>query len=158
MGSKRRVAVDSSILISGILSEWGAAKGTLILAATRVFTLVLVEPVAVEVQRALALRRSRALFFAETVRGLTAYRRLLSICRPERHPAPQPDEILDARRFLPALRHINDLSVLASVLKARPDWFLSDNTDHFGPELAAATGLNILTSFDFLRRLIVPSP
>jgi hypothetical protein len=148
MDSKPRVGVDSNILVSGIMSEWGAAKGTLILAATRVFTLVLVEPVAVEVQRALVT----------TAKGQAAYRRLMSLCRPERHPAPQTDEIDNARRFLPALRHINDLSVLASVLKARPDWFLSDNTDHFGKELAAVTGLNILTSFDFLRRLIVPCP
>lgn len=148
MESKRRVGVDSNILVSGILSEWGAAKGTLILAATRVFTLVLVEPVVLEVERAIA----------ETERGKAAYRRLLTLCRPERHPAPQTDEILDAKRFLPLLRHSNDLPVLASILKAGPDWFLSDNPDHFGPKLAAATGLNILTSFDFLRSLIVPAP
>lgn len=148
MEDKRRVGVDSNILVSGILSEWGAAKGVLILAATRVFTLVLVEPVVLEVERALA----------DTERGKAAYRRLLSLCRPERHPTPQPDEVNDAKRFLPALRHINDLPVLASVLKTRPDWLLSDNPDHFGPELATATELNILTSFDFLRRLIVPMP
>ena len=148
MGSKLRVGVDSNIVVSGILSEWGAAKGVLILAATRVFTLVLLEPVDSEVSRTLV----------ETVRGEATYRRLLSLCRTERHPAPQSDEVNDARRFLPLLRHSNDLPVLASVLKARPDWFLSDNTDHFGPELAEATGLNILTSVDFLRRLIVPSP
>ncbi len=147
MGSKLRVGVDSNIVVSGILSEWGAAKGTLILAATRVFTLVLVEPVVIEVERALA----------KTARGLVTYRHLLNICRPERHPAPQPDEIIEARRFLPVLRHINDLSVLASVLESRPDWFLSDNPDHFGPKLAEATGLNILTSVDFLHRLIVPA-
>jgi hypothetical protein len=148
MGSKLRVGADSNILVSGILSEWGTAKGTLILAAAQVFTLVLVEPVVIEVERALS----------KTARGLTTYRRFLNICRPECHPAPQPDEILDARRFLPVLRHINDLSVLASVLKARPNWFLSDNPDHFSPKLAEATGLNILTSLDFLRRLIVPAP
>jgi len=148
MESKRRVAVDSNILVSGILSEWGAAKGTLILAATRLFTLVLVEPVVIEVERALS----------KTERGLGAYRRLLNICRPERYPTLQPDEVDDAKKFLHVLRHINDLHVLAGILKARPDWFLSDNTDHFGPELVAATGLNILTSFDFLRRLIVPAP
>lgn len=148
MESKLRVVVDSNILVSGILSEWGVAKGTLILAATGVFTLVLVEPVVIEVERALA----------QTVRGLATYRRLLNICRPERQPAAQPDDILSARRFLPVLRHLNDLPVLASVLKARPDWFLSDNTEHFGADLARATGLNILTSVDFLHRLIVPSP
>jgi predicted nucleic acid-binding protein len=148
MEGKRRVGVDSNILVSGILSEWGAAKGVLILAATRVFTLVLLEPVVSEVSIALA----------ETAKGQAALSRLLSLCRPERQKAPQPDEIIDVRRFLPLLRHSNDLPVLASVLKARPDWFLSDNTDHFGPELAEATGLNILTSFDFLRRLIVPAP
>lgn len=148
MESNRRVGVDSNILISGIMSEWGTAKGTLILAATRVFTLVLLEPVVLEVERALA----------ETARGKATYRRLLSLCRPERHPAPQTDEILDARRFLPVLRHSNDLPVLANILKARPDWFLSDNTDHFGPKLVEAIRLNILTSFDFLRQLIVPVP
>jgi hypothetical protein len=148
MESKRRIGVDSNILVSGILSEWGAAKGTLILAATRVFTLVLLEPVVLEVERALT----------GTAKGQAAYRRFLSLCRPERYPAPQTADIDNARIFLPALRHSNDLPVLASILKARPDWFLSDNTDHFGPELAEVTGLNILTSHDFLRRLIVPTP
>ncbi|MBM3242733.1 PIN domain-containing protein [Candidatus Poribacteria bacterium] len=148
MEGKRRIGVDSNILVSGVLSEWGAAKGVLILAATRVFTIVLVEPVVIEVERVLA----------KTARGIATYRRLLNICRPERHPITQPDELLDAKKFLPVLRHINDLSILASVLKARPDWFLSDNPDHFGSKLAEATGLNILTSVDFLRRLIVPAP
>ena len=148
MRSRPRVGVDSNILVSGILSEWGAAKGILILAATRVFTLVLLEPVVLEVERALVL----------TARGKAAYRRLLNLCHPQHHPAPQTAEIDEARKFLPVLRHSNDLPILASILKARPDWFLSDNTAHFGPELAAATGLNILTSYHFLRRLIVPTP
>jgi hypothetical protein len=48
------------------------------------------------------------------------------------------------------------LAVLAAALKAKPHWFLSDNTAHFSPALASATGLNISTSGDFLRELIVP--
>jgi len=148
MESKRRVGVDSNILVAGILSEWGAAKGILILAATQVFTLVLLSPVEKEVERAIA----------STARGQVTLKRLLELCRPERHPVPLAAEIHSARRFLPVLRHSNDLPVLASALVARPDWFVSDNTAHFGPDLAAATGLHILTSSDFLRRLIVPVP
>jgi len=153
--NKRRIGIDSNILVDGILSEWSYAKGILILAVAQVFTLVLTEPVVSEVESALADRAQGP----EDYRRLQeAYRKLLSKCRLERHPAPDEAEINKTRQFLPALRHSNDLPVLASILEVRPDWFVSDNNDHFGPKLAKATGLNILTGFEFLRQLIVPAP
>jgi hypothetical protein len=63
-----------------------------------------------------------------------------------------------SRSLLVHLRHLNDLPVLVAAVKAGPDWFISDNVAHFGPEVANATGLNILTSYEFLRRFTPPRP
>jgi hypothetical protein len=140
------VGVDTNILCAGVRVRWGAPKGVLVLAATGVFKLVVVRPVHEEVERILAAYPTE----------LRDYQRLLTICRAEVGPELTPEQIAACAHLLPHLRHTNDLPVLAAALQAQPDWFLSDNPAHFGPDLAAASGLNISTSGDFLRRLIVP--
>ena len=52
--SRVRVCPDSNIFCRGILAEWGAPKAVLILAASGLFNLVLLEPVIDEVEGALA--------------------------------------------------------------------------------------------------------
>lgn len=140
------VCLDSNIFGRGLRARWGAPKGVLVLAASRVFDLVLLEPVRDEVLNTLAVH---PLERAE-------FERLLRISRVRLVPAPRQEEITAVEPFLPHLRHVNDLAVLAAALNEQPDWFLSDNPAHFGPALAAASGLNISTSGDFLRQLIVP--
>ena len=119
----------------------------LILAATRVFRLVIVRPVHEEAEHILNVYPM----------ALRDYQRLLTICRAEVGPELTSEQIEAHVSLLPHLRHVNDLPVLAAALQAQLDWFLSDNTAHFGSDLAAASGLNISTSGDFLRRLIIPS-
>jgi len=147
MSNPVRVGVDTNVLCAGVRAQWGAPKGVLILAATGVFRLVVVRPVHEEAEHILIPYST----------ALRDYQQLLKICRAEVGPELTPEQIADYVDLLPHLRHMNDLPVLAATLQAQPDWFLSDNTAHFGPGLAAATGLNISTSGDFLRRLILPS-
>jgi len=143
---KATVCLDSNIFCCGVRAQWGAPKGVLILAASGVFDLVLLEPVRDEVLNALTARPGER----------AEFERLLRISRARLVPAPSESEITAVESFLPYLRHVNDLAVLAAALNVQPDWFLSDNPAHFGPDLAAASGLNISTSGDFLRRLVVP--
>jgi hypothetical protein len=143
-----RVAVDANVLCRGFLSRsiLIPARGVLILAAAKAFTLVLLQPVKDEVERALA-REAAAIF--------PLYERWLKQCRVEIWPDPTEEQIRAAVPFRPFLRHGNDVPVLVGALAARPDYFVSDNTEHFAPALATATGLNILTTKRFLRRVVV---
>jgi hypothetical protein len=142
------VGVDTNIVYAGILIPWSGAQGIMALAATRVFQIVLLAVVQEEVERLLAARPP----------AMDLYQRWRTWARPETCPAATTDPLQAAREHLSLLRHVNDLPVLAEVLAARPDWFLSDNTAHFSPALALATGLHFESSIGFLRRLRLPSP
>jgi hypothetical protein len=119
----------------------------MVLAATRVFQMVLLKVVQEEVER----------LFAARPPALDLYQRWQTWARPETWPAASADHLQAARQHLPLLRHVNDLPVLAEALAARPAWFLSDNTDHFSPALALATGLRFESGVGFLRRLRLPN-
>ena len=56
-------------------------------------------------------------------------------------------------RIMPALKQKNDLPAVITAVQAHPDWVLSANSDHWGPDLATATALRIVTPWDFLGRL-----
>jgi len=146
--SKLRIGIDSNILCAGILAPWGAPKAVLILAASRIFELILLQPVADEVERVLSARGA----------ALDEYQKLIDLCHPTIYPDATPNALRNHRHLLPYLRHINDYAVLVAALEAGLDWFLSDNTTHFNQRLAEASGLNILTSREFIRRLIIPQP
>ena len=143
---KLRVGIDSNILCAGILVAWGAPKAVLILAASRLFELVLLQPVIDEVERALATRGA----------AIEEYQRLIRLCHPTIYPHPTSEALDRHRHLLSYLRHINDYAVMVAALESGPDWFLSDNTAHFSQNLATASGLTILTSREFIRRLIIP--
>lgn len=143
-----RIGIDSNILCAGILVPWGAPKAVLILAAARIFELILLQPVIDEVERVLLARGA----------ALEEYRKLIALCHPTIASDVTPDALGKYRHLLPYLRHINDYAVLVAALEAGLDWFLSDNTAHFSQSLAAASGLNILTSREFIHRLIIPQP
>jgi hypothetical protein len=120
----------------------------MVLAATRVFQIVLLGVVQEEAERLLAARPP----------ALDLYHRWRTWARPETCAAAMDDQLQAAWAYLPLLRHVNDLPILAEALVARPDWFLSDNPAHFSSALASATGLRFETSMGFLRRLRPPSP
>ncbi len=48
------------------------------------------------------------------------------------------------------IRHTNDIPVLAAAIRAKPNWFITDNIAHFNYDVAKATGLIIVTPKQFL--------
>ena len=58
-----------------------------------------------------------------------------------------------APALMPVLRHLNDLPAVVSALQARPDWVISANREHWNDDVAARTGLRIVTPQHFLTRL-----
>lgn len=141
-----RVFVDSNVLIEGLFSPWSNSRAILVLARSGLFRLVLSPYVEDEVEGVL-LRR----FAADDQGGgrlIDDYARALDLLDPERLERVTRSE-LDAHRAF--IRHQHDVPVLVTAIKARPDWLVTSNTEHFSPAVAARTGLRIVTPHQFLR-------
>lgn len=141
-----RVFPDSNVLVEGLFAPWSASRAVLILARAELFRLVLSPYVEEEVERALlkVLARDEA----EGSRLIDDYGLALKLLRPERTPRITREEF-DTHRSL--IRHGNDVPVLVTAIRARPDWLVTGNTEHFTEEVAARTGLRIVTPHEFLR-------
>lgn len=51
------------------------------------------------------------------------------------------------------IRHAPDVPVLLSVMAAKPDWTLTNNTKHFTKTVAHRAGLRIATPAEFFKKL-----
>lgn len=150
-----RVYLDAGVIIQGCFTPWGAAKALLILCTFKEhYTVVLADSIRQEVQAAVNKRVSAATSSRDAEEVVGAFQGWLAKVRLEGWRLPTEDEV--ERHFisiLPVLRHQNDLISVVSAVQAKPDWILSTNRDHWGPELATRTGLQIATPAEFLKRL-----
>ena len=100
-----------------------------------------------EVEENLLLHAGR-LSPADADQLIEDYRRLITLCGPERVPYPDADRVRANRALI---RHAADVPVLLSALDCRPDWLLTHNTKHFSEMVAKRTGLRISTPSGFFR-------
>lgn len=142
-----RVFVDSNVLIEGLFAPWSASRAILILARAGVFRLVLSPYVEAEVERALLKRLAGD--SEEGSRLIDDYALALKLVAPERTERITREEFESHRALI---RHINDVPVLVTAIKAQPDWLVTANTEHFNADVAARTGLQIATPREFLAR------
>jgi predicted nucleic acid-binding protein len=140
-----RVFPDSNVLIEGLFAPWSASRAILILARLHSFRLVLSPYVEAEVERALLNRLARDP--ADGARLIDDYGLALTLLAPERVDRISREELAAHRTFI---RHIHDVPVLVTAMKAQPDWLVTSNVAHFTPDVAARTGLRIVTPHDFL--------
>lgn len=89
----------------------------------------------------------------EGIRLNENYQLALTLIVPERLPKTTDEEILAHSTLI---RHYHDVPVLASATKARPDWLITSNVQHFNAEVAARTGLRIVTPHQFIRLFTLP--
>lgn len=143
--SLARVFPDSNVFIEGLVSHWGAGRAILVLARLKSFRLLLSPYVELEVEEYL-FRRLRQDYAAGS-QLVDSYHLALQLINPERLPEITAAE-LHAHRAL--IRHSHDVPVLVTALKAKPDWLITSNTEHFNAEVAARTGLRIVTPHEFL--------
>lgn len=68
-------------------------------------------------------------------KAIDDFHKLLRLCRTTRVRSPSKEELAEHEHLLPYLRHLNDLPVIVSAIFASPNWFLSDNVDHFSRQL-----------------------
>lgn len=137
-GGVLRVFVDSNVLIEGLFAPWSASRAILILARAGVLRLVLSPCSSVS----LAIRRRGS-------RLIDDYALALKLVAPERTKRITREEFESHRALI---RHINDVPVLVTAIKAQPDWLVTANTEHFNADVAARTGLQIATPREFLAR------
>jgi predicted nucleic acid-binding protein len=145
-GNRPRVFIDSNVLVEGLFAPWSAPRAILILARAQMFRLLLSPYVEREVERALLARLARD--EAEGSRLIDDYARALKLLDPERLAPISKEEFILHRHLI---RHLNDVPVLTTAIKARPDWLVTSNTDHFDAEVVSRTGLRIVTPHEFLR-------
>ncbi len=148
-----RVFVDSNVLIEGLFAPWSASRAILVLSRAGVIRVVLSPYDEEEVERALLKR------FGEDeqdgARLIDDYALALELLRPERLPRITKAEFVAHRA---TIRHRNDVPVLVTAIKARPDWLVTANTEHFTAEVSRRTGLAIVTPRDFLKLFGIQLP
>src|SRR5579872_840906 len=105
-----RLFLDAGVILDGCFNTWGTSKAVLVLATLREnFTVVLVETIEREIQRAVTRRTNSldaqsALEISQSVAGWFARVRI------ERHSEPSETIIRTyAPAILPAIRHVTDL-------------------------------------------------
>jgi PIN domain len=147
--STPRLFLDSNVLTGGLVAAWGLDKAILSMCASRIFRLVLPEYVRREVETNL-LSFSNRIPSIQLDQVLDDYERFLKLAKPELIPLPDASRVAESRHLI---RHAANVPVLLSAMDAKPNWLLTRNTDHFTPEVAARTGLNIGTPADFFRQL-----
>lgn len=143
-----RVALDSCVIIDGLVSEFSASKAVLILGLRKIIQLVIPQFVIAETERAI-----RKIVNDQKEAGiLETFQLLIKKLAPEIIDLPTKKEI---EAFRSVIRHQADVPVLASVVKYRPDYFLTRNISHFNKRVAQKTSLKILRPEDFLAELTV---
>ncbi len=132
---KNDIFLDSSALISGIISSQGAARALLLLGEDNKIQITISEQIIVEVERNIARKLPKILPFAREM----ILRANIRILRD-----PSIDEV---QRHLDWIDHVPDVPVLVAAIHAQVDFLVTLNTRHFlnDPEVARRSGLKIGT-------------
>lgn len=144
-----RVFLDANVILGGLLAEWGLDKAIFSLSAAKVIQWVLAEVVRREVETNL-LMHATALAPGDADHLVEDYVRLIELASPQIIPPPPLSEVQHSRALI---RHLADVPVLLSAIAAAPDFLITHNTTHFTPEVAARTGLRIVTPREFFVEL-----
>ncbi len=146
---KIRLFLDSNVFTGGIVAPWGLDKATLSLCASNICKLVLGEVVRDEVEKNLLLHTVR-LASVDADSLFKQYRRLLQLANPEIVPYPSQYLVRENRHLI---RHAADVPVFLSATASKPDWLLTNNTNHFTAAVAQRASVRIATPAEFFRVL-----
>jgi predicted nucleic acid-binding protein len=132
--------LDSSALMSGIISAQGAARVLLLLGEDEKVILTVSEQVIAEVERNIALKVPKILPFAREMILRTNVRILKD---------PSPEEV---RKHMDWISHTADVPILVVAARAKVDFVVTLNTRHFieDAEVSRRSGLHIGTPGDAL--------
>ena len=132
--------LDSSALMSGMISATGAARALLLLSEDGKLNLIVSEQVIAEIERNLARKAPKVLPYA---------RDMIRQARIRILPDPSPQAIEPCRDWI---AHAADLPILVAAAEARVDFLVTLNRRHFTDDAGVAqkSGLHIGTPGDAL--------
>ena len=133
--SKSRLFFDSSALISGVLSQGGAACALMLFSEQGRLYLFISEHVIEECEKALARKAPKA---------LTAFRNTLKDVKPKILSTPTSKEV---QACIYMISDPRDAPILAAAIKAKLDFLVTHDRRHFlnDPKVAEKSGLKIGT-------------
>lgn len=140
-----RVFVDANVLLAALAVSLSPARVVVSLACLKKqpFRLVLADYVRREIDQNLAQHPPELSLL---------FQQLLRLIRPLVVRLPTPEEVLAVRGVI---RHLHDEPVWASALiSPRPHVIVSDNKRDFNQRVAARIGIPIMTTHNFLDRLV----
>ncbi len=137
---KIKLFLDSSALISGIISADGAARVLLLLAETGHLELTISAQVVAETERTIARKAPGA---------VNDYRLALRVSKVRIVRDPEAEEV---RNHLHLITHAADVPILMAAMHAKVDYLVTLNRKHFidDPGVANKTGIRIGTPGDAL--------
>lgn len=140
MATLRRIFVDANVLIAGADSRSGASNAVLQMAEIGLYTLVVSRLVLDEAERNLRKKLPRA---------LPNFARQMMQIPFEIVPPPTTDEVMRWK----AIIEEKDAPILATAVATQVDRFLTLNTKDFTPEVAAQSGLHMMTPGEFVQEI-----
>jgi predicted nucleic acid-binding protein len=137
-----RIFLDSSVLISGIMSQRGASYALLLLAELGLIRVIVCPYIRKETERNLALKVPEI---------LPLYHQLTARINWELVQDPSPDEILPLVSIIPA----KDAPVLAAAIFSKPDRLVTLDAVHFirAFSVSEQSGLVICTPGELIREI-----
>jgi predicted nucleic acid-binding protein len=138
--SGNNLFLDSSVLVSGIISANGAARILLLLAETSHITITVSEQVIAETERVIAKKVPHALIELRQAIHISKVRIM-------RNPT---DEQVKANLYL--ISHLADVPIVLAAMQVKTDYLVTLNRRHFldDPTVALRSGLRIGTPGDAL--------
>jgi predicted nucleic acid-binding protein len=135
-----RLFLDSSVLVSGVISAEGASRVLLLLAETGHIKAIILEQVLAESERAIARKVPRA---------LNDFRQAILASRVQIVRDPAADEVSEN---LELISHAADVPIVLAAMRAQVDYLVTLNRVHFidDPGVAQKSGLRIGTPGDAL--------
>lgn len=136
----RKVFADANVLIAGTASRTGASSAVLLMAEIGLFRLVVSRLVLEEAERNLRKKLPRALpNFAQQLAQLEL----------EIVPPPINEDVQRWVKFIEA----KDAPILATAVSAQVDRLVTLNSKDFTPEVAAQSGLRILSPAELVQEI-----
>jgi predicted nucleic acid-binding protein len=137
-----RIFLDSSVLISGIMSQRGASYALLLLAELGLIRVIVCPYIRKETERNLALKVPEI---------LPLYHQLTARINWEIEQDPPSDDVLPLISIIPA----KDAPVLAAAINSKPDRLVTLDTGHFirAMSVSQQSGLLICTPGDLIREI-----
>lgn len=145
MAAVRKVFADANVLIAGADSRTGASNAVLLMAEIGLFQLVVSRLVLDEVER--NLRKKLPLALPNFARQM-AQLQLEIVSPPSDEEVQRWVEVIEAK----------DAPILAAAVSAQVDRLITLNSKDFTPEVAAKSGMHILSPGEFveeIRELVV---